>query len=281
MSGDKGISSDRCPNCGADAFEQYCRKCGEKRLEREQWKLSAMAGEVFDEITDLDHSKVWHTFSHLLRRPGELTAEYWRGRRKRYLGPIKLYIVLFALGLILYSIHRPTATLDIETMAAADRTGAYETVIADVVKKRGLPREQVVQEVNSRWQSYVSLTQFMGPVCLALVLQLLFLRQRRFYAEHLIFSLHVAAFSILLNILMWCLYLLVGINFTSSFFVLMAVQVVAGLVYFVLAVRRAYRVSALASVAKGAIAFAVYVALLIFVQGAALALAIKVSANAG
>lgn len=234
-----------------------------------------MAAEVFDEITDLDHSKIWRTFSHLLLRPGELTAEYWRGRRKRYLGPVNLYLVLFALGLILYSIHQPTATLDIETMAAADRTGAYEKVITDMVKKRGLPREQVVQEVNSRWQSYVSLTQFMGPVGLAFVLRVLFLRQRRFYTEHLIFSLHVAAFSILLNILMWCLYLPVGINFRPFFFVLMGLQVVANLIHCVLAVRRAYRVTTLASVVKGAVAFTVYATLLIFVQAVALVLAIK------
>ena len=93
----------------------YCSQCGEKRRDRADWKLSSIASEAFAEITNLEHSKLWQTFRLLLFKPGQLTREYWNGRRKRFLGPVKLYLVFFALSLLLYSIHWPTAIYDVRT----------------------------------------------------------------------------------------------------------------------------------------------------------------------
>lgn len=263
-----------CPNCGAAGFAKYCAQCGEKRLEREEWKLSSAVGAVVSEITDLERSKLWRTLRKLILRPGELTAEYWRGRRQPYVGPIKLYLFFFALNLILYSAYRPTAVVDIEAMVAVDRSGAFEEIISRTAENRGVPRAVVVAEINSRWQSYVSLTQLLGPAFLALALRALLFRSGRFYAEHLIFGLHASAFAILLNILTWCFYLVVGIAFTPAFFVLGGLQAIAGLVYFVLAVGRVYETGKLGSIIVGGLSYLFYVAMIVIIQGMALRLAL-------
>ena len=53
----------------------YCNRCGEKRRDRADWKLSNIASEAFAEFTNLEHSKLWQTFRLLLFKPGQLTRE--------------------------------------------------------------------------------------------------------------------------------------------------------------------------------------------------------------
>ena len=155
----------------------YCSQCGEKRRDRADWKLSSIAGEAFAEITNLEHSKLWQTFRLLLFKPGQLTRDYWKGRRKRYLGPVKLYLIFFALSLVLYSIHRPTAIYDMRTLAAADSGGELTRLLDELAAKRGIPASNIAQELNSRWQRYISMSQIVYPLFVALALKL-FLRRR-------------------------------------------------------------------------------------------------------
>jgi hypothetical protein len=125
MSAPPDQADNACPNCGQPDMAAYCGHCGEKRRDRTDWKLSNIASEAFAEFTNLEHSKLWQTFRLLLFKPGQLTREYWNGRRKRFLGPVKLYLVFFALSLVLYSIHRPTAMYDVRTLAAFDSSGKF------------------------------------------------------------------------------------------------------------------------------------------------------------
>lgn len=49
--------------------------------------------EAFGDLFELD-SRLWRTLGPLLRKPGELTKEYLRGRRARYMPPFRTYLVL-------------------------------------------------------------------------------------------------------------------------------------------------------------------------------------------
>ncbi|BBM00895.1 hypothetical protein GL2_09690 [Microbulbifer sp. GL-2] len=52
-----------------------------------------MLGDLFDTLLALD-SRIWKTLPSLLFRPGFLTAEYFDGRRVRYVSPVRLFIFL-------------------------------------------------------------------------------------------------------------------------------------------------------------------------------------------
>ena len=273
-------SDDSCPNCGQPAMAEYCSRCGEKRRDHADWKLSSIGAEAFAQITDLEHSKLWQTLRLLVFKPGQLTREYWSGRRKRFLGPVKLYVVFFALQLVLYSIHRPTAVYDVRTYVTLDTTGKFGQRLDEWANKRGVPTPQFVEEINSRWQRCTSISQFVHPLLVALALKLLLRRRRLYFAEHLIFALHFLAFIYLFYLVTWPFYVLFGIQ-TSPANVMTAVSMAWAAVYFVLALRRAYAESWLATVIKG---FTIYFltgiasGLVVF---AALALAITLTKAAG
>jgi hypothetical protein len=259
---------------------EYCGRCGEKRRDHADWKLSRMAAETFAEITDLEHSKLWQTLRLLVFKPGQLTREYWSGRRKRFLGPVKLYIVFFALQLVLYSIHRPTAVYDVRTYVSGDPTGEFGRLLDKLANNRGLPASQFVQEVNSRWQRYTSISQFVHPLLVALALKLLFRRRRLYFAEHLIFALHILAFISLSYLVTWPFSVLFGIQ-TSPGNIVLAVTLAWTAVYFLLALRRAYAEPWLAAVIKGATIFILTYIASVLVTFAALALAITLTKAAG
>jgi hypothetical protein len=264
----------------------YCSQCGEKRRDRTDWKLSNIAGEAFAEITNLEHSKLWQTFRLLLLKPGQLTREYWSGRRKRFLGPVKLYLVFFALSLVLYSIHWSTAIYDVRTFTAANPTGWLSRLLDELANARGMPASQFAQEVNSRWQSYISMSQVIYPLFVALTLKLLFRRRSLYFAEHLIFALHVLAFSFLLSALLWPVYALFGLRtstetFTAASVLIMAASIVWTGLYLLLAMRRAYAEPWLPAVIKSAVVFLTYsLTSMVFVY-AVLGLAIAFTRGAG
>jgi hypothetical protein len=246
-------------------MQSYCAQCGEKRPERDDWKLQSIASEAFAEITSLEHSKVWQTLKLLLIKPGQLTREYWSGRRKAYLGPLKLYLVFFAVTLVLYSIHQPTAVYDVRTMAAFDRGGQLPRLLDKVAQEAGESPSEIAEDINSRWQMYVSWSQLLYPLFVALALKLLFARRGLYFAEHLIFALHVLAFTFLSFILLWPSYFLVGegLNTASgsslrSYLVITAVSVVWTAAYLALALRRAYGDNWLVAMLKGLVIFLVY-----------------------
>lgn len=90
--GSVSIDSPDCLNCGTVLRGQYCGNCGQRAHSRliSLWQLMR---EAFGDLFELD-SRLWRTLGPLLRKPGELTKEYLRGRRARYMPPFRTYLVL-------------------------------------------------------------------------------------------------------------------------------------------------------------------------------------------
>ena len=264
----------------------YCSRCGEKRREHADWKLSSIAGEAFEELTNLQHSKLWQTFRLLLFKPGQLTRDYWNGRRKRYLGPLKLYLVCFALSLVVYSVHRPTAIYDVRTLAASDAAGNIARVLEKQATKRGVSTEQLTQEINLHVQRYLSMSQVLYPLAVALALQVLLRRRRLYFAEHLVFALHIVAFMFLSMVVLWPLFLLFGIRtavdqLTPAYLVITAVSTIWTASYTLLALRRAYGETWMAAIVKGTVIFLTYMITLFLFVGIAFKLALALTQHAG
>lgn len=80
-----------CPNCDELLWGQYCANCGQRARARmiTFWELLKDAGEL---VASLD-SRMWRTLGRLMLRPGRLTVDYLRGRRARYVPPMRLFIV--------------------------------------------------------------------------------------------------------------------------------------------------------------------------------------------
>jgi hypothetical protein len=81
-----------CRNCGAIAAATYCPNCGQE-TSLELPTVRSMSREAAGRYVALD-GRMWRTLFPLLFRPGFLTREYLAGRRRRYIRPARLFLVL-------------------------------------------------------------------------------------------------------------------------------------------------------------------------------------------
>jgi hypothetical protein len=79
-----------------------------------------------------------------------------------------------------------------------------EDRFAHSAEKRHIAKDALFEQLNEHWQHNVSFFQlgdvFFFAICLAMV------NRRRYFVEHLIFSLHVLSFSFLLGSVTWLYY---------------------------------------------------------------------------
>jgi hypothetical protein len=81
-----------CRNCGAAAAGSYCPNCGQE-TSLALPTVRAMLREAAGRYVAFD-GRMWRTLFALLFRPGFLTREYFAGRRRRYIRPARLFLVL-------------------------------------------------------------------------------------------------------------------------------------------------------------------------------------------
>lgn len=90
-----------CASCGDPLTGPFCARCGEQLIDRHSLTLWHFVSHgLLHELAEVD-GKIFNTFRCLLFRPGFLSQEYFAGRRRAYINPIRLLltaVVIFALA---------------------------------------------------------------------------------------------------------------------------------------------------------------------------------------
>ena len=204
-----------CTNCGAEAADVFCARCGEKQPDHHDYKLTHVAGHAFHELVHLD-SKLFITLRYLVMRPGFLTLEYFAGRKTRYIAPLRLYLTLFFLSFVVSTAYKPLSIYSAQNMARLDKKGAVGQLMDKVAKRKGMTREQVAEKIDAKWHAAVSSLQLLNVILIAAVLALAFVGWKHYFAEHLVFSMHFLAFGGLLTIVSWPARFFAGIGTTAG-----------------------------------------------------------------
>jgi Protein of unknown function (DUF3667) len=246
-----------CANCGR-AFEtplpNFCPACGQEsrvRAPRLMEFLQQFGGAYFS-----TEGALWRTLKLLLTKPGELTRQYLAGRRKHYVLPLRLYLTISLLALLLLRALANTslgvgipADLDLrkgeytifsfgDGSGAGMKDGQYycKDLPAWLCKRlerrlnndpKGLQRE--AEAVGERFVSNMGAAMFLMLPLFALWQKLVYWNRRLHYTEHLVFALHLHAF--------WFLALMLTL-FDQPW--LTGLAVVAVPVYALLALKRVY-----------------------------------------
>lgn len=234
-----------CPNCDTPiSGGNYCQHCGqETRLHKASF--AEFAHEFIGHYVALE-GRLWGTFSRLMFRPGLLTLEYMRGRRKRYVEPLRLYL---SLSIIFFALLKFTGAEPVKlgdpAMTAAQRQELAQDVrkeaasigdsiiangrtvneqgeteeLADTFKRKHpelakkyehfsqLDGDAQRKALSDGFFKYGPYAMFALMPLFALYLKLLYLGSGKRYGEHLLFALHTSAFAFVLFI---------AINFTTN-----------------------------------------------------------------
>lgn len=217
------VTTLHCEDCGRERVGVYCHHCGQRHGGHDL-SLRHVMTEVVRDLTHWD-ARVLTTLRLLVLHPGQLTREFLAGRRTRYVPPLRLYIFLsFLLFLVLglmptqfkvqgnLTSERAAAEEEVREVAPGppgqtEAEPPKEAKDLEAAAHKALQDPEVFLEHLIHWAShlmFVLLPLFAG------LLALLFLGNRRYYVEHVIFSIHVHSFAFLLflaeallNLLPW------------------------------------------------------------------------------
>lgn len=181
---------EKCLNCSADLNGEYCHQCGQKRIHRHEFSIKHFFGHFLHEITHLDSNKILKTLRDLIIRPGILAEEYLAGRKGRYINPIRVYLTFSAL----YFLFAWGALLDFRGIPREQYRPARVVAIA---QKKGVEPAVLVDKIFQKAEKYSALLRFASVLVSGLFLAVLYYGTKRYYVEHLIFSLYYYSFDFL------------------------------------------------------------------------------------
>ncbi len=91
-----------CINCGAEVHGKYCHTCGQKaNLKRLDAKtLLEEVGHFFTHV----EKNFLHTTKEFIIRPGQVSLNYLKGKRKHYQKPVSFFLIWTGLYILLHNI---------------------------------------------------------------------------------------------------------------------------------------------------------------------------------
>jgi hypothetical protein len=216
------VTPAACANCGepfASPPPAFCPACGQESRVR-----APTLGEFVQQFGGAYFSTegaLWRTLKLLLFKPGELTKQYLAGRRKHYVLPLRLYLTVSVLAILLLRLVAGTSVnlnlppdLDLRKgqysilefgagSGAGMKDGVYfcRGMPAWFCKRlerrldtdpKGLQRE--AEELGGRFISNLGGAMFLMVPLFALLQKAVYWNRRLRYTEHLVFALHLHAF---------------------------------------------------------------------------------------
>jgi hypothetical protein len=161
----------------------------------------------------------WRTLKLLLFRPGAITREYLDGRRRRYVLPLRLYLTVSVLVLLLVklgvNVDVNTVNRDFPTEMprhlefnmgiwhAGLRDGTFfceglpQSLCKRIQKRIDIAPSQIVSEVSGwaeRFVAHLGGAMFLLMPSFAMWMLLVYRNRRLHYTEHLVFALHLHTF---------------------------------------------------------------------------------------
>lgn len=242
-----------CPNCGAPLGDRYCGHCGQRVAELRP-TLHELLHEAFHEFSHVD-GKALRTVGLLLFRPGQLTREFFEGKRARSVTPIRLYLLASVLFFGLMTLQGP-GNLHIsvtkghdQLQRAAERMNRDPSILAHAMET-AFPK-----------------AMFILMPLFGLLVYAFYWRAERMYVPHFYFAVHFHSFAFV----MLTLFEAVGMLHWRWLFIVRLLLLLLPVIYLGVALRTVYGGGRLLTVAKTA---AVIVLDLFFVVVAMAAIAL-------
>jgi Protein of unknown function (DUF3667) len=188
-----------CPTCNVLVMTPFCARCGEEPLAPRDLTLRGLGEKLLHAFTSID-ARAARSAWCLLRHPGELSLAWTSGVRKPYVAPFQLFLIA---NVIFFALQGLTG----ETVFSSSLDSHLYHQDWSELARSLLDRR--LEETQTRLEDYApvfdravvlnakSLIVLM-TIPFALLLPVVFFRERRPFLAHVVFSLHLYTFLLLL-----------------------------------------------------------------------------------
>lgn len=193
--------AEACRNCGHVLDGPFCSKCGQAEHDGHPPTLGHFFHDLVHEFLHVDGT-IFRTLKALFVQPGKLTEEYWAGRVVSWVRPIRLFLIIAAIHLLLSTGVGPT---NLKLQVERDAKGklsfwGYQNDKQLAQHKGTFVPESERREIAERLSHIYASVRYGAVLVLAFGSWLLYRRQQPYFVSHLIAGLHFYSFWYVLAI---------------------------------------------------------------------------------
>lgn len=189
----------RCPNCEAVRESKFCKICGEQPLGPHDLTFRDLLTKFGQSVSSID-GKAVRTFRSLILKPGALTVAHIRGQRRTYIGPLKVFLIANAIFFAAQSATRTnifSSSLQ-SHFTQQDWKEFARAVVARHIRAEGISLADYTPIFDTAVVFYAKTLIILMALCFTPLVALAFIGKHRPFGAHVVFSLHVYAFVLLL-----------------------------------------------------------------------------------
>lgn len=207
-----------CPNCRSqlDEHMNFCFSCGQENNTR-RVSVNTILSDVFSSYFTVD-SKLLVTLKLLMYKPSLLSVAYLNGQIETYIKPIRLYIFIsFIFFLLSANITSYTSTIEQINLALnempmtiGDLESGFEESENSIEQKDNSLDKKIEKIFSTERETTIFFNYLLAkfPIVLFGMIPVLgflfyafFFKAKYYYIDHLIFSLHLQCFLLILLII--------------------------------------------------------------------------------
>jgi hypothetical protein len=196
-----------CPSCGRTRATFFCPTCGEEPLRPRDLSVPDMWGQFLRAFSTID-GRLARSFRTLLIRPGALSAAHVAGRRRFFLGPLQIFFIANAIFFAVQSFTHfniLSSTLD-SHLHQQDWSPVAQALVDRRLVAKGVTLAAFAPGFDHAAVLNAKALIILMALAFVPFLPALFPRAHRRFGAHVVFSLHLYAFILLL----FCLSLLLA-----------------------------------------------------------------------
>ena len=252
MSHKKYREEKNCLNCGATVQKKFCTECGQENIELHDTFVH-MAGHFLADYFHYD-SKFFKSLGYLFTRPGYLTKEYLEGKRVNYIPPLRLFFFITIISVLISSLYNKRFEKEIleKTVHVTHSTDSTTTEI-ELDKLTGDEKTQV-EKLNEGMKHFIHdlkyISFFLLPLY-AFAFRLVNLKSKKFYVDHLIYTMHLQSFVLALIAILLLVPLVI---YTPAHHIVQPIVIGGTILYTILSLRYLYQQSWWKTIAKAMLA---------------------------
>ena len=189
---------EHCLNCDTPLQGKFCHVCGQKQLEPSERTLKYFVSEFLGSAFLLEKNFLKNLWQ-VLAKPGLLARHYVEGKRKRYMPPFSIFLLIN----FFFFIYNPLT--DFRLPLRDQFYQPYGSLAKKMVDQK-LKNENITIEAyeDEYWNESLKLTEsliILNVPITAFFLSMWFYRRKMFFADHFIFALFLYSFILLFSML--------------------------------------------------------------------------------
>lgn len=246
---------DKCRNCGQPLYGEFCHNCGQKEFNNYDLTIKNFIIYFIGEFWGFD-AKIFKSLLYIIIKPGYLTREFSMGRLARYLMPLKLYLLV---SIIFFFAMELVSPITMDSIVGKNDPFFTKERIEKIASDKGLTAEEFEKKFDEKSQGLIPIYLLVIIFLFSLPLKLIYIRSKKFYVEHLVFSLHIYTFMLITWIVLTPV---ANINVNLYSYGLTLIM----LAYIFFAIKNFYRQNILKTIVKSGIMFLWYMVLLVILS---------------